>query len=35
MKKRVTVLSLILLMLVAAPQFEAMPTGIGLSLIHI
>tara|TARA_B100000459_G_scaffold147407_1_gene117044 strand:+ start:289 stop:2634 length:2346 start_codon:yes stop_codon:yes gene_type:complete len=29
MKKRVTVLALILLMLVAAPQFEAMPTGIG------
>jgi cytochrome c oxidase subunit 1 len=29
MQKRFTVLALILLMLVAAPQFEAMPTGIG------
>ncbi|MBT60630.1 MAG: hypothetical protein CMA63_03640 [Euryarchaeota archaeon] len=29
MQKRVTVLALIFLMLVAAPQFEAMPTGIG------
>ena len=29
MQKRITVLALILLMLVAAPQFEAMPTGIG------
>lgn len=27
--KRFTLLALVLLMLVAAPQFEAMPTGIG------
>jgi len=29
MRKRITLLALVLLMLVAAPQFEAMPTGIG------
>ena len=29
MQKRFTLLALVLLMLVAAPQFEAMPTGIG------
>ena len=29
MMKRFTLLALVLLMLVAAPQFEAMPTGIG------
>ncbi|MBT6640120.1 MAG: hypothetical protein HOB47_00845, partial [Euryarchaeota archaeon] len=29
MQKRFTILALVLLMLVAAPQFEAMPSGIG------
>ena len=31
MLKRFSILALILMMLVAAPQFEAMPTGIGSS----
>ena len=29
MMKRFSILALVLVMLVAAPQFEAMPTGIG------
>ena len=29
MMKRFSILALVLMMLVAAPQFEAMPTGIG------